>query len=57
MGIENIGRSKCACFYVMSDGNGFLVLHGFKKKTQKTPKKEISLALARYQEYKLRVEV
>jgi len=34
--------------------NKFLLLHGFQKKTDKTPKKEINVALKRLEEYLLR---
>lgn len=36
------------------DGNKFILLHHFRKKTQKTPKKEIDCAKRRAQDYKNR---
>ena len=36
--------------YVMMDKNFIFILHAFKKKTQKIPKKEIKLALTRLRE-------
>ncbi len=33
------------------EGNMFILLHGFQKKTDKTPKKEINVALKRMEEY------
>jgi phage-related protein len=38
-------------FYFSFTDNKFVLLHGFKKKTQKTPKKEIELALRRKQDF------
>ena len=46
LGIDNI-----RIFYVTVTGKIFLLLHGFKKKTQKTPNKEIKIAEKRLNEY------
>ncbi len=35
------------------DGQSFIVVHGFIKKTQKTPKEELETAKARKRLYKL----
>jgi len=35
-------------------GQVFLLLHGFSKKKQKTPRKEIKIALERLKEYRKR---
>ncbi len=43
-------------FYFQSINNVFVLLHAFHKKTQKTPKKEINLALKRINQYKQREE-
>jgi len=40
--------------YLASVGKSFLILHGFLKKSQKTPTKEINIALNRLKEYKAR---
>ncbi|MBI2611327.1 type II toxin-antitoxin system RelE/ParE family toxin [Candidatus Gottesmanbacteria bacterium] len=49
-----LGQSSLRFFYIAIVQKSFLILHGFKKKTQKTPKKEIDIALKRLKEYKLR---
>jgi len=38
-------------FYFAAAGKKFVMLHGFVKKTQKTPNKELSLAKKRMKEY------
>ncbi len=38
-------------FYFAYTGRRFILLHGFQKKTQKTPKKEIELAEKRRKEF------
>ncbi|MDJ0535277.1 MAG: type II toxin-antitoxin system RelE/ParE family toxin [Xenococcaceae cyanobacterium MO_207.B15] len=38
-------------FYFAYTGQRFILLHGFQKKTQKTPKKEIELAEKRRKEF------
>lgn len=38
-------------FYFAYTGRRFILLHGFQKKTQKTPKKEIELAESRRKEF------
>lgn len=43
---EGIGR----VLYCTVIGNKIIVLHAFVKKTQKTPKKDIDLAVSRYKE-------
>ncbi|MDF1795114.1 MAG: type II toxin-antitoxin system RelE/ParE family toxin [Coxiellaceae bacterium] len=48
------GRPGIArAIYVTSKGKKIIVLHAFIKKTQKTPKKAIEIALARLKETKL----
>jgi len=49
-----LGSDSVRIFYVTMTGKIFLILHGFKKKKQKTPSKEIKIAKERLQEYKLR---
>lgn len=41
-------------FYFIWDGKKLVLLHGFTKKTQKTPKKEIDIAKRRLDDYQLR---
>lgn len=38
-------------FYFAYTGKFVILLHGFQKKTQKTPKKEIEIAEARMQDF------
>lgn len=45
-GAEGIGR----VFYCMQLGRRIVILHGFIKKTEKTPAKELNIALARMRE-------
>lgn len=49
-----LGSDNIRIFYVSITGKKFLVLHGFKKKKQKTPTKEIKTAEERLQEYLMR---
>lgn len=49
-----LGSDNTRIFYVAQQGKTFLLLHGFKKKTQKTERKEIKLATERLQEYRSR---
>lgn len=49
-----LGSDSIRILYVSMRGRTFLILHGFKKKKQKTPSKEIKIAQERLQEYILR---
>ncbi|MDO8573860.1 MAG: type II toxin-antitoxin system RelE/ParE family toxin [Candidatus Daviesbacteria bacterium] len=49
-----LGADSIRILYVSMTGRTFLILHGFKKKKQKTPAKEIKIAEDRLQEYLLR---
>lgn len=49
-----LGQASTRFFYVAIAQQTFLILHGFKKKKQKTPKKEIDIALVRLKDYKSR---
>jgi len=46
--IRILGKDNIRIFYVAPERNAVLILHGFMKKKQKTPRKEIKLALQRY---------
>jgi len=46
--IKILGRNNIRVIYVMPRKNFVLVLHGFIKKTKKTPKKELKTAMNRY---------
>src|SRR3989344_8828005 len=49
-----LGSDSIRIFYVTVTGKIFLLLHGFKKKSQKTPAKEIIVAKKRLKEYQSR---
>lgn len=49
-----LGHDSIRIFYVTITGKAFLLLHGFKKKTQKTPQKEIKIAEKRLKDYQTR---
>lgn len=49
-----LGSDSIRIFYITVSGRIFLLLHGFKKKKQKTPPKEIKIAEKRLKEYQLR---
>ncbi len=52
--IRILGEDNLRIFYVTVKESTFLLLHAFKKKKQKTPIKEIKIALSRLAEYKTR---
>lgn len=47
-----LGADSIRVFYITITGRIFLLLHGFKKKTQKTPSKEIVIAQRRLDDYR-----
>lgn len=47
-----LGSDSARVFYVAVEGQTFLLLHGFKKKTYTTPKKELKLAVGRLKDYR-----
>lgn len=49
-----LGADSLRILYIAKEQHSFLILHAFKKKTQKTPEKEIKTALRRLKEYELR---
>ena len=49
-----LGSDNLRIFYIAKGQHSFLLLHAFKKKTQKTERKEIKVALERLREYKSR---
>lgn len=51
------GKDNIRIIYVVPLKGFVLVLHGFIKKTQKTPKKEIETAFDRYKEWQQRVKL
>lgn len=50
-----LGTDSIRIFYVTMTGRIFLLLHGFKKKKDKTPQKEIKIALERLSERRSRL--
>lgn len=51
-----LGKDNIRLFYIISKKETFLLLHGFIKKKQKTPRKEIGIALKRLKDYQERVK-
>ena len=49
-----MGQDNIRVIYVVVAKDGVLALHGFVKKSQKTPNREISIAISRYNEWMLR---
>lgn len=49
-----LGSDSIRILYITITGKIFLLLHGFKKKLQKTPPKEIAIAQKRLNEYRSR---
>ena len=47
--IRILGKHNLRILYVIPQKHTLLTLHGFIKKTQKTPKKELTIALSHYQ--------
>lgn len=50
--IRILGQDNIRILYVVIHKDSILLLHGFVKKTQKTPNKEIDTALKRLREYR-----
>jgi len=50
------GNNISRVFYFLATGNKFVLLHGFLKKTQKTPKRELDTAFAYMLDYKRRLQ-
>lgn len=49
-----LGNDNIRIFYIAATGRQFLLLHGFVKKTQKTDKKELKIAISRLRNYRQR---
>jgi len=49
-----VGSDNIRIFYIAKTGRSFLILHGFKKKRQKTDAREIKTALGRLNEFNVR---
>lgn len=53
--IRILGRDNIRTIYAVPEQKQVLILHGFVKKSPKTPTKEIKIALNRFQEYQNRI--
>ncbi len=51
--IRILGKDNIRILYITLTENTIMALHGFIKKKQKTPQKELSIALARYEQLQL----
>lgn len=49
--IRILGKDNLRVLYVVMNGNDILLIHGFVKKVQKTPQREINIAMKRLQEW------
>lgn len=52
-----VGSESVRVLYIAVTGKTFLLLHGFKKKKDKTPLKEIKVAENRLAEYRSRTKL
>ena len=50
--IRILGKDNIRIIYLMVTKENILALHGFVKKSQKTPQKELKTALERYKDWK-----
>lgn len=53
--IRILGSDSIRILYIATTGRTFLLLHGFKKKKDKTPNKEIRIAEERLADHKSRI--
>lgn len=49
-----LGKDNIRMIYILIDTDSICILHGFIKKSQKTPEKDITTAMNRYQEWQER---
>lgn len=49
--IRILGKDNIRALYAVVHNNSIIILHGFVKKTQKTPPRETNLALSRLKEW------
>jgi phage-related protein len=52
--IRILGQNNIRIIYITYTQESIFVLHGFLKKTQKTPNKELDIALNRFKDYQIR---
>lgn len=55
--VRILGKDNIRILYIILTQESILVLHGFLKKTQKTPQKELDIALNRFNDWKLKSEI
>ena len=55
--IRILGRDNIRVLYAIPFQNSVLILHGFVKKTQKTPVQELQVAISRFEQWKKNVRV
>lgn len=48
--IRILGKDNARIFYVIENKNTIILLHGFNKKTKKTPSREIAITFQRYKD-------
>jgi phage-related protein len=48
--IRILGKDNARIFYITENQNTIILLHGFIKKTKKTPSKEIAITFKRYKD-------
>lgn len=48
--IRILGKNNARIFYITQSQQAIILLHGFIKKTKKTPQKEISITYKRYKD-------
>lgn len=53
---EGLGNVSISLFFFQAGHDTLVVIHGFVKKTRKTPKRELSLAIKKKSEYEHRAE-
>lgn len=51
--IRILGKDNIRILYITLAEDAIMALHGFIKKKQKTPRKELSIALSRYEQLQL----
>lgn len=49
--IRILGKDSIRIIYMVPEKDLIIILHGFIKKTQKTPQKELNIAFSRYKYY------
>ncbi len=54
--IRILGKDNIRIIYLMITKENILALHGFVKKSQKTPQKELKIALEKYKDWKERID-